>query len=85
MKKLTEIINLRHETQARKPLEKERCETEFQDAKTHLHLAKVSFLIAKTATCKRSLSLTRRCSLYWRYFLAQQIFNRNKLACLSFQ
>ena len=49
--------NSRRETQARKPLENEKCETWFHGEKTRLHMAEVSFLIAKTAMCKCSLSL----------------------------
>ena len=47
--------NLRRETQARKPLEKEKYETWFHDEKSDLHMAEVSFLIAKTAMRKRNL------------------------------
>ena len=46
----------RRETQARKTLEKEKYETCFHDAKTSLHMAEVSFLVVKTAMCKRSLT-----------------------------
>ena len=49
--------NSRRETQARKSLENEKYETWFHDEKTRLHMAEVSFLIAKTAMCIRSLSL----------------------------
>ena len=54
----------RHETQARKPLENEKYETWFHDKKTRLHMAEVSFLIAKTAMCKRSHSRIARLSDY---------------------
>ena len=48
--------NSRRKTQARKPLEKEKYETWFHDETSCLHMAEVSFLIAKTTMCKRSLS-----------------------------
>ena len=48
--------NSRRETQARKLLENEKCETWFHEEKTRLHMAEVSFLIAKIALCKRSLN-----------------------------
>ena len=43
--------NSRRETQARKPLEKVNHETWFHDEETRLHMAQVSFLVAKTAMC----------------------------------
>ena len=49
--------NSRREAQARKQLEKEKHKTWFYNEKTRLHLAEVSFLVAKTAMCKRSLRL----------------------------
>ena len=50
----TKFGNWRCETQARKPRENQKHETWFHDEKTRLHMAEVSFLIAKTAMCKRS-------------------------------
>ena len=41
--------NSSDETRVRTPLEKEKYETRFRDAKTRLGVAEVSFLIAKTA------------------------------------
>ena len=52
----TKFGNSRRETQARKPLKNEKYETWFHGEKTRLLMAEVSFLIAKTAMCKRSLS-----------------------------
>ena len=49
------FCNSRRETQARKPLEKVKHETWFHDKKTHLDMAEVSFLVAKTAIGKRGL------------------------------
>ena len=42
---------------AQKLLEKGSCETWFDDAKSRLHMAEISFQIAKTAICKRTIIL----------------------------
>ena len=53
------FVNSRREIQAQKPLKNDKYETWFHDEKTRLHMAEVSFLIAKTTMCERSLSV------YW--------------------